>query len=140
MTTRDYLNQLRTIDLEIAMSRSEEVSWLELATKIHHEPSEVMVSTSHAPDKMESIVVKAADCAIKADREREILIYLKATIENQIKKMENMDEKYMLWGYYHDKASVYDLSKTLSVSYRQGKRIIKRATEEFEDKWGHTYL
>ncbi len=140
MTTRDYLMQLRTIDLEIAMSRSEEASWLDLAAKMHHEPSEIRVSTTPTPDKMESLVVKAADCAIQADREREVLIYTKATIERQIKALSDRDMRYMLWGYYHDRTSVYDLSRNLSVSYRQGKRIIKKATDLFEQEWGSTYL
>jgi hypothetical protein len=140
MTTRAYLLQLRTIDLEIAMSESEAQSWRDLATKMHHEPSEVRVDTSPAPDKMEGLVVKAADCAMKADKEREILIYTKSVIEGQIKKIEDKDMKFMLWGYYHDRKSVEDLSKEIPVTYRQGKRIIKRAVEVFEDVWGHTYL
>ena len=140
MTTRDYLMQLRTIDLEIAMSRSEEASWLDLAAKMHHEPSEIRVSTTPTPDKMESLVVKAADCAIQADREREVLIYTKATIERQIKALSDRDMRYMLWGYYHDRRTVASLSKEIPVAKRQGIRIMKNATETFEDVWGYTYL
>ena len=140
MTTRDYLMQLRTIDLEIAMSRSEEVSWLELAAKMHHEPSDVRVSTTPTPDKMESLVVKAADCAIQADREREVLVYTKATIERQIKAIEDKDLRYMLWGYYHDRKSLKEIANVLSYSYPHAKRQMFRATETFEDVWGRCYL
>ena len=140
MTTRAYLLQLRTIDLEIAMSESEAQSWRDLATKMHHEPSEIHVDSSPAPDKMESLVVKAADCAIQAEKERECLLYTKSVIEKQIKAIEDKDMRFMLWGYYHDRKSVENLSKEIPVTYRQGKRIIKSATDAFEDKWGHTYL
>lgn len=140
MTTRKYLLQLRTIDLEIAMSESEAQSWRDLAMKMHHEPSDVRVNSSPAPDKMESLVVKAADCAQEAEKEREILLYTKSVIERQIKSIEDKDMRFMLWGYYHDRKSVENLSKEIPVSYRQGKRIIKKATETFEDVWGHTYM
>lgn len=140
MTTRDYLSQLRTIDLEIAMSRSEEASWLDLATKMSGSISEIKVQSSPSPDKMESLVVKAADCAIRADKEREVLIYTKATIERQIKAVEDKDLRYMLWGYYHDRKSLKDIAKTLCYSYPHAKRQMFKATETFEDIWGHCYL
>lgn len=140
MTTRDYLLQLRTIDYEIAMSDSEAQSWRDLAMKLHHEPSDVRVDTSSAPDKMENLVVKAADCAIKAAKEREILIYTKVTIEKQIKSIEDKDMRFMLWGYYHDKKSLKELAKRLSYSYPHAKRQMKKATDEFEDVFGRNYL
>lgn len=140
MTTRQYLDQLRVIDLEIAMSHSEEVSWLECAMKVGGGISEVKVDKSPSPDKMESLVVKAADCALRAKKERESLLYLKSTIERQIKAIEDREMRFMLWGYYHDKLTVREIAKQIPVSKTQGKRMIDKATKEFEDKWGHTYL
>lgn len=140
MTTRDYLSQLRTIDYEIAMSESEAQSWRDLAMKLHHEPSDVRVDTSPAPDKTENLVVKAADCAIKAAKEREILIYTKVTIEKQIKAIEDKDMRFMLWGYYHDRKSLKELAKRLSYSYPHAKRQMKKATDEFEGIFGMNYL
>ena len=140
MTTQAYLSQLRTIDLEISMSRTEEVSWLNLATKMSGGISEIKVQTSPSPDRMESLVVNAADCAIKANRERETLLYTKATIERQIKAIEDSEMRFMLWGYYHDKKTVEKLSKEIHVDKRQGWRMMKKASDVFEDVWGHTYL
>ena len=140
MTTRNYLMQLRTIDLQISMSESEAQSWRDLAMKLHHEPSDIRVDTSPVPDKMETYVVKAADCAMNAQKEKDILIYTKSTIERQIKAIEDKEMQFMLWGYYHDRRPVEDLSRDIPVTYRQGKRLIKKATEIFEDVWGHTYL
>jgi len=140
MTTRDYLTQLRVIDLEISMNRSEELSWLELATKINGGLSEIKVEGSSSPDRMESLVVKAADCALNAKRERERLVYLKTTIERQIKEIEDSEMRFMLWGYYHDKETVHSLSKKIPTSDRNGRRIIEKATKAFEEKWGHTYM
>lgn len=140
MTTRKYLMQLRTIDLLISMSESEAQSWIDLATKMHHEPSDIRVDTSPVPDRMENYVVKAADCARNAQMEKDILIYTKSTIEKQIKGIEDKEMQFMLWGYYHDKMSVEALSREIPVTYRQGKRIFRKATEEFESMWGNTYL
>ena len=140
MTTQVYLSQLRTIDLEISMSRTEEVSWLDLATKMSGGISENKVQTSPSPDRMESLVVKAADCALKANREREMLIYTKATIERQIKALDDSELRFFLWGYYHDKKTVEKLSREVHVDKRQGWRIMKKASDAFEDIWGHTYM
>ena len=140
MTTQKYLLQLRTIDMEIAMCESEAQSWRDLATKMHHEPSDIRVDTSRSPDKMENLVVKAADCAREAEKERECLMYKKRMIERQIKAIEDSEMRFMLWGYYHDRKSVERLSKEIPITYRQGKRVIKAAVDTFEDVWGSTYL
>lgn len=140
MTTRAYLLQLRTIDLEIEMTESEAQSWRDLALKLHHEPSEVRVDTSPAPDKMESLVVKAADCAIKAEKEREMLVYTKATIERQIKGIDNRDMRVMLWLYYHDNHSHKEVAKRMNYSPDYEKHQMNDALRLFEKKFGHEYM
>ena len=139
MNTRAYLMQLRTIDFDILNVQSEADSWRELAMKMGHENSDVHVITSPSPDRMESLVVKAADSATEADREKEVLIYLKATIEKQIKSIEDKECVFMLWGFYHDRLSVEYLAKKLNYSYRQGKRVKQRGERLFEEKYGKTY-
>lgn len=139
MTTREYLLQLRTIDLDILNVQSEADSWRELAMKMGHEYSEIRVDTSPSPDRMESLVVKAVDSATKADREKEVLIYLKATIEKQIKGIEDKECLFMLWGYYHDRKPVEYLSRKLNYSSRQGRRVMRKAVKVFEEKYGATY-
>ena len=131
--------QLRTIDFDILNVQSEADSWRELAMKLHHEPSDIRVDTSPMPDKMENLVIKAADSATEADREKEVLIYLKATIEKQIKSIEDKECVFMLWGYYHDRLSVEYLAKKLNYSYKQGKRVKQRGERLFEEKYGKTY-
>lgn len=140
MTTRAYLLQLRTIDLEIAMTESEAQSWRDLALKLHHEPSEIRVDTSPAPDKMESLVVKAADCAIKAEKEREELVYKKVRIERQIKGIENKDMRFMLWLYYHDNHSHKEVARRMNYSPDYEKHQMNDALRLFEKKFGHEYM
>ena len=140
MTTRDYLLQLRTIDYEIAMSESDAQSWRDLAMKLHHEPSDVRVDTSPAPDKMENLVVKAADCAIKAAKERDMLIYKKERIEKQIKAIEEKDLCFLLWLYYHDKHTHKEVARQMNYSYDYEKHQINIALKVFEKKFGKEYL
>ena len=140
MTTKAYLLQLRTIDMEIAMCSSEAQSWRDLATKLHHEPSEIRVSTSPAPDRMENLVIKAADCEIKADRERDILIYLKETIEKQIKMVDDSFYRCILWGYYHDRKSFYTIGKQFNYSGKHMERMMNKAESSFERKFGKGYM
>ena len=139
MTTKEYLMQLRTIDFDILNVQSESDSWRELAMKMGHEFSDIHVDTSPSPDRMENLIVKAVDSATKADREKEILIYLKATIERQIKGIKDKECLFMLWGYYHDRKTIEHLSKKLNFSYRQGKRIMQKAVRLFEEEYGDTY-
>ena len=139
MTTKEYLMQLRTIDMDIMNVQSEADSWRELAMKMGHEFSDIHVDTSPSPDRMENCVVKAVDCATKADRERDILIYLKATIERQIKGIRDKECNIMLWGYYHDRKTIESVSKEMNFTYRQGKRIMQRAVRLFEEEYGNTY-
>ena len=139
MTTREYLMQLRTIDLDILNVQSEADSWRELAMRMGHDFSEIHVDKSPSPDRMESLVVKAADSAAKADREKEILIYLKSTIEKQIKGIKDKECNIMLWGYYHDRKTIESMSKEMSYSYRQGKRIMQKAVKLFEKEYGESY-
>lgn len=139
MTTKVYLNQLRTIDFDILNVQSEADSWRELATKMGHEYSDIHVASSPSPDRMESLIVKAVDSATEADREKEVLIYLKATIERQIKSIDDKECVFMLWGYYHDRLSVEYLAKKLNYSYKQGKRVKQRGERLFEEKYGKTY-
>lgn len=139
MTTKEYLMQLRTIDLEIMNVQSEADKWRELAMKMGHEFSDIHVDSSPSPDRMEKCVVKAVDCANKADTEREVLIYLKATIEKQIKGIKDKECLIMLWGYYHDRKTIESMSKEMNFTYRQGKRIMQRAVRLFEEEYGKTY-
>lgn len=140
MTTKKYLLQLRTIDLEIAMSQSEAQSWRDLATKMHHEPSDIRVDSSPAPDRMESLVVKAADCACEADKQRDILLYTKITIEKQIKGLKNSFYRGLLWGYYHDSKSTGELAKYVNYTGRHIERLLVKAEKDFENEYGSKYL
>ena len=139
MTTREYLMQLRTIDFDILNVQSESDSWRELAMKMGHEFSDIHVDTSPSPDRMENLIVKAVDSATKADREKEVLIYLKATIERQIKGIGDKECVFMLWGYYHDRMTVKYLAKKLNYSERYGKAIKRKGERLFEEKYGKTY-
>lgn len=139
MTTRAYLDQLRMIDFDILNVQSEADSWRELAMKMGHEYNDIRVDTSPSPDRMESLVVKAVDSATKADAEKEALINLKATIERQIKSIDDKECVFMLWGYYHDRMTVRYLANKLNYSERYGKAIKKKGERLFEEKYGKTY-
>lgn len=139
MTTRAYLDQLRMIDFDILNVQSEADSWRELAMKMGHEYSDIRVDTSPSPDRMENLVVKAVDSATKADAEKEALINLKATIERQIKSIDDKECVFMLWGYYHDRMTVRCLANKLNYSERYGKAIKKKGERLFEEKYGKTY-
>lgn len=139
MTTKEYLLQLRTIDFDIINVQSEADSWRELAMKMGHEYSDIHVDSSPSPDRMENLIVKAVDAATKADKEKEILIYLKATIEKQIKSLEDKECALVLWGYYHDRMTIEYISKKLNFSFRTGWRIRGKAEKMFEEKYGSEY-
>lgn len=140
MTTRDYLLQLRTIDMDIEIRESEAQSWRDLAAKMHHEPSDINIKVSPSQDKFENLVIKAADCAMKADRERDCLLYTKRKIEDQIKCMTDKTNRWFVWVYYHDGRSLGSIGKEKNYTRQHVSTLLRKAEKDFEKLYGDTYI
>lgn len=139
MNTIDYLNQLRMIDKEILSVHSEAEKWLELSKSMGGANFDNIRVGGTPKNHMEEMIIKAADCALKADREREELINLKETMEQQIKSMPNKVHYMILWGYFHDNKNLTELSQYANYSIKQTRRLRDKAMKIFEEMYGDTY-
>lgn len=145
MTTREYLEQLKDIDGDIINISNQAQKWIDLATRMGHAPNGDRVDSSPVIDKMENAVIKAIECTEKAGKEAERLINLKIQIEDQIRGMVKDGERgrayyYILWGTYHDKKTLAEISVNVGYSYSQTKRLLKKGIVSFEKKYGNAYL
>lgn len=145
MTTKEYLEQLRGIDVDIVNTGGQAQHWMDIATRMGHPPMGEKVDSSPKPDQMENAIIKAIECSKKAEKEADRLIRLKERIENQIVSMKEHGTYgktyyYLLWGTYHDNKKLAALSDCVDYSYAQAKRLYKKALICFEKRYGDTYL
>ena len=140
MTTQEYLNQLRNIDFEIIAIGSETQSLWDIATNMHVSYDDIHVDKSPNPGRMEDIIIQIVDREQKADRKRGRLMKLKLHIEDQIKKMDDRLLYALLWWTYHDGCRIHEMSKRIKYTEKHTRRLIRRAENEFEKKYGEEYL
>ena len=140
MTTQTYLGQLRNIDYEIMAINTEAMSLRDIATNMHPSCNEVMVDKSPNPGRMEDIIIKIVDSETRADKKRETLINIKLRIEEQIKDIGDRFYYSLLWWSYHDNKRLYEIAHTLNYTPQHTKRLIRKAENAFEKKYGEEYL
>lgn len=146
MTTRQYLNQLRNIDKEIRDNQLLAMRYRENALPTSPQLTDMKVQTSHITDKMAESIVKAIDYEDKAEQEAVQLIELKHHIEEQIKGIKKLDDRYaktyynILMGRYIRKMSDAALCKYVGYGAKQLRRRIEKAYDLFESLYGAEYL
>lgn len=136
MDTKDYLNQIIR-DEKIIMNKTEEIQRLRTLTGVTGTISaNDHIQNSGAKDRLGGLVVKIVDL------EREIIAMLgeRNYIIGQIEAMENID-------VYDVLAKRYILGKTnkeIAFDRKESQQtvcnLINEAIDEFEGKYGSTYL
>ena len=140
MTTQDYLGQLRNIDFEIMAINTEAKSLRDIASNMHPNSDGILVDKTPNPGRMEDIIIKIVDTENKADQRREKLVNKKLMIENQIKDLGDRLFYSLLWWSYHDNMRLYEIAHTLNYTPQHAKRLIRKAENAFEKKYGTEYL
>jgi hypothetical protein len=140
MTTQDYLGQLRNIDYEIMAINTEAKSLRDIASNMHPNSDDILVDKSPNPGRMEDIIIKIVDTENKEDKRRETLINKKLRIEDQIKDLGDRFFYSLLWWSYHDNKRLYEIAHTLNYTPQHTKRLIRKAENAFEKKYGAEYL
>lgn len=94
MTAKDYLNQIRLLDVKIRQ-KQEEKEYLESVASGNHSPalSKDKVQSSIQGNKMENAVIKYADLEKEIDQMILDLVILRHKIIDQIQQLT--DEKYV---------------------------------------------
>lgn len=139
MTTKKYLEQIGELDHLIINKLEEVQQWKTLATHITSENKEDKVQTSAPMDKMANAVVRIVDLENEIDMLVDNFIDRKRKIISQIESMGYDDYKWLFAKYvrsmtFDEIASQYDYTE------RHALRIVRRAEQRFEEKFGSEYL
>lgn len=142
MTTKQYLGQLVNIDRRIKDQMSEYEKWISIATSTgSHSGNTDRVMSSGSQDKMADAVVKAIDYSIESNENAVALTHLKHTITNQICGIKNEQFYNVLFSHFVDGEKIDEIKLgKYDYSYKQKRRILLDAMDEFERIYGAEYL
>lgn len=142
MTTKQYLGQLVNIDRRIKDQMSEYEKWISIATSTGSNSGNTdRVMSSGSKDKMADAVAKAIDYSIESNENAIILTNLKHTITNQICGIKNEQFYNVLFSHFVDGEKIDEIKLgKYDYSYKQKRRILLDAMDEFERKYGEEYL
>lgn len=142
MTTKQYLGQLVNIDRRIKDQMSEYEKWISIATSTGSNSANTdRVMSSGSQDKMADAVAKAIDYSIESNENAILLTNLKHTITNQICGIKNEQFYNVLFSHFVDGEKIDEIKLgKYDYSYKQKRRILLDAMDEFERKYGEEYL
>lgn len=132
MEIKEYLKQVKQLDLMIQDKLSEISQFKHLATSTTIAPKEVNVKSSGDKDRMGTIVAKIVDLEREADCLVDAFVDLKNEIYSAISMMTDTRHKYILVHKYIKYKNIYTIAQELNITDRWCKKEHKRALEEFE--------
>ena len=130
MTTKEYLNQIRSLDGMIQSKLSEICRLKNAATSTTAAIKEVNVQTSPDHDRMGSAIAKIADLERETDFLVDAFVDLKKEAYQKISLLKNPKHKYILIQKYIKYKSIYAIAEELGMSDRGCKKAHKKAIEE----------
>lgn len=140
MTTKIYLSQIEKISLMIDAKVEERYELLCLATKITTSTEGERVKSSPDPDKMTNIVEKIMKCEDEISENIGKLLEKKKKIVEQIDEIENPELYNVLTLKYVQLMSDEEAMDNIHRSATHYYRLLRSALNEFETKFGNTYL
>lgn len=140
MTTKDYLNQINSLNRMINNKISEISQLRELAYSVSSIKNEEKVQTSLKPDSIGCTIAKLEDMEKDIDRTIDEYRDKKCKIISQIDGMEDENYYNILFSRYIEKKSFKLIATEMSFSYRNITRLHGKALKAFELKYGETYL
>lgn len=140
MTTKIYLSQIEKISLMIEAKVEERYELLCLATKITTSTEGERVKSSPDPDKMTNIVEKIMKCEDEISENIGKLLEKKKKIVEQIDEIENPELYNVLTLKYVQLMSDEEAMDNIHRSATHYYRLLRSALNEFETKFGNTYL
>lgn len=135
MTTDAYLRKIRYYDAIIINHADEYQKLMGLATNIVAPIDSEYVQGS-ATDRIGNMVAKMVD----TDSELSKIIVARKKIVKQLEQLSDVNSYNILFRYYALDQSFMELSRTLHYSKTHISRLYHKAIEEFEQKYGSTYL
>lgn len=140
METKQYLQQISRLDRMINNKLSEISQLRELTMSVSAVKNEERVQTTPNFDKIGSAFCKIEAMEEKLDKLIDEYVEKKNLIISQIDSIENEVYYNILFAKYIEKKTFELIATENHYSFRQILRIHGRALQEFEKKYGETYL
>lgn len=140
MDTKIYLQQISRLDRMIKNKMSELAQYKELSYGLSAMTNEEKVKSSTDFDKMTGRVAKILEMENKIDKLIDEYVDKKNLIISQIDNMEDETYYEILFARYIEKKTFEKIADEMTYSWRQIIRLHGRALQEFEKKYGETYL
>lgn len=139
-TTKQYLNQLVNIDKRIKDKIKEAEMWRDIAGRTGGGSNSERVQTTKRYDKMGDAISSAVDYEQESERLAKELVEIKNTIIQQIDGIEDQLHYNILKDYYIHEMALVEIAAQEHYSYKQTGRHFKNALNDFEHRYGSTYL
>lgn len=136
MTTREYLSQIRRFDKMISNKREEIYNLRAMAYGTSAPAGGDRVQSSGDKDKLGSFVGKIID----TEQELGEMISKRFKIVQEIESLEDTDEYNVLAKKYILQKNIKEISIEEHESDRHTLRLVSRAINSFEEKYGENYL
>ena len=138
--TKRYLGQIRHLD-NVIENRIREMSRLrERITSISSEIKGERVQSSSSKDRVGDAVAKLVDLEREIDGLVDRFIDQKRVISEQLESLSDPDYYQILYLRYVERKSFCEISCDMDRPERTIKRIHDRGMDEFESRYGTTYM
>ena len=138
--TKRYLGQIRHLD-NVIENRIREMSRLrEKITSISSEIKGDRVQSSSSKDRVGDAVAKLVDLEREIDGLVDKFIDQKRVISEQLESLSEPDYYQILYLRYVERKSFCEISCDMDRPERTIKRIHDRGMDEFESRYGTTYM
>ena len=136
MTTREYLSQIRRFDKMISNKREEIYNLRAMVYGTSAPMGGDRVQSSGDKDKLGAFMSKIVD----TEREMEGLVSKRWRIVQEIESLDDTDEYNVLAKKYILQKNIKEISIEEHESDRHTLRLVSRAINSFEEKYGKNYL
>lgn len=140
MDTKQYLNQISRYDRLINNKLLEISELRELAYGISAITNKERIQSTPDYDRLGSAICKIEKMETQLDKMIDRYFDMKNTIIEQIGSIEDEIYYSILFSKYVEKKSFEKIADELQYSFRNTTRLHGRALQEFERKYGQTYL
>lgn len=132
MNVREYLENIRTLDLSIeAKIRQEEMLRTRLTDTAAHIGGDVPISSSPDKDKIGNVIAEIVDLQAERNAEIDRFVDMESAIKEAVKALTN-EERIVIEGMYFSHIKASELMSQLYCSRRTVYRIRDKAIANLE--------
>lgn len=140
MTTKEYLAQIRRLDMQIQNKLSDVYKLKTMACSVNISDSGERVKTSGDKDRLGNAVAKIVDLEKEIDSMVDSFVSKRKRIIEQIDNISDDDEYNVLSMRYVGGKTFDEIAKATNWSIRKVFSIHGKALQDFEKLYGNEYL